>query len=351
MPVLPTDLAFGNGLDAKLMQMRQWLTQMFSGRQFAGDHAIEHIQLIDERLRPKAPMPRDDIEIMTRVGLSNMGLRNARLVTTESHPELHEAWRELCVRAGYGNKVPQLIITESPMANAMEVTDSEMVITTGLLKMLDLREVIGVLGHELGHGRRDHTGVRITSMVAFGGAGALVGNFLGKMGGIDPDGMHRRILPGALGRWVERHFFSPMPEHAGMRPASLLGYAALILGGVSVGRIAANQVSVKPTELQADLDGVAISGDAEALASALTKMQAADRRGPIARWWGYMKSGYPTVDERVANIRRAGKEMPANPVPAALAPAEGPLAGPLAQVREVASAERIEMPELARGNG
>lgn len=341
MPVLPTSLTFGSGISAQLMRASQWVQGHFTSQEFSNEYALDHVTLIDERLRPKAPMPKDDIEIMTRLNLSNMGLRNAQLVTAESHPELHAAWGTLCQRAGYGTKMPQLIITESKIANAMEITDSEMVITTGLLKMLTLREVVGVLGHELGHGRHDHTGPRVAALSVFGAAGALTGNFVGKMGGDNPSGVHPHLRRfGKAGEWVEKHFFPALPRGEVPRPASMLGYASYIAAGVGIGQIAANQVSVKPTELQADLDGVAISGDPEALASALSKMQAADPRGPISRFWGYLASGYPTVNERVDNIRRAAAEIPANPVPAALGPV------PQKRVQNVALGERLEAPSI-----
>lgn len=350
MPVLPTDITLGNSISSLLMKASNWVGSRFSHPQFSSDYALDSIALIDERLRPQAPMPKDDIEIMTRLNLSNMGLRNAQQVTAESHPELYSAWRTLCQRAGYGNKVPQLIMTESQTANAMEITDNEMVITSGLLKMLTLREVVAVLGHELGHGRHDHTSVRVTSLGLFSAAGALAGNFVGKMGGTDPHGVARDMdrgfmaMLGPFGRWINEHFLTQLPHTDTPRPASLLGYAMYIAGGALLGQVAANQISVKPTELQADLDGVAISGDAEALASALSKMQASDPRGAFSRWLGYLKSGYPTVDERVDNIRRAASELPPNPVPAVLGPV--PVARPRPQVNGVALGERVAAPDM-----
>lgn len=340
MPVLPTDLAFGQGLSARLMRASNWVKAHFSGPSFTADEALDRVALIDERLRPRAPMPKDDIEIITRMNLSTMGLRNAQQVTAESHPELFAAWQTLCQRAGYGPKLPQLIVTESAMANAMEISDSEMVITTGLLKMLTLRETVAVLGHELGHGRHDHMGVRMAALGTFGGAGALVGNYLAKVPITPEPGEHWLLQRlGPAGRFLERHFFTPVPGTL-PRPSSLLGSVVMILAGIGIGQIAANQIAVKPTELQADLDGVAISGDPQALASALTKMKEADPRGPVRRWWGYLKSGYPTVEERVDNIRRAAAERPAHPVPAALGPVPG------TQVQGVAHAERIETGDI-----
>lgn len=355
MPLMPTNLSFDDGRFT-ISNVLHRFASLFGGgegsffsehRKFSSEYTVDNVALIDERLRPKAPMPKEDIEILTRVGLSNMGLRNAQLVTGDSHPELYAAWKTLCQRAGYGQKVPQLIVTESSIVNAMEITDNEMVITTGLLKMLDLREVTAVLGHELGHGRRDHTSVRQNAGMVFTVGGALAGNFVGKMGGIDPYGLGNRNAfswLGAPGRWIDKHFFPQLPDTPTPRPASYLGYLAYIGAGTFLGRIAANQVTVKPTELQADLDGVAISGDPEALASALTKMQAADPRGPMRRFWGYLKSGYPTVEERVDNIHRAASDMPPNPIPVVMAPA--PYASPSMQVSGVAQAERLEAPDV-----
>ncbi len=344
MAVLPTNLTFGSSISSQLMRASNWVQGVFGVREFSSDETLASLPLVDERLRPKAPMPKDDIEIITRLNLSNMGLRNAQQVTAESHPELHATWATLCQRAGYGANMPQLIVTESKVANAMEITDSEMVITTGLLKMLTLREVAGVLGHELGHGRRDHGGPRVAATAAFGGAGMVLGNYAAKKGMLGETVLRMGQLFGHRGEAAAQWLTGAQPRH---QPISLLGYGAMMAAGAGIGMVAANHVSVKPTELQADLDGVAISGDGEALASALIKMQAADPRGPVGRWFGYMVSGYPTVNERVANIRRASADMPANPVPITLEPV------PQLRVHGATLGERVEADKAqpTLGNG
>lgn len=329
MPFIPAQFGFAQAIGTSLVNAFDWVQEHLVGHRFSGHHALGDIPLIDERLRPKAPMPKAEIALNTELLLSQIGLHNTRTVTAQSHPELHRAWGELCHRAGY-NEVPPLVIAESPVANAMVVHDGTMVITTGLLSMLTLRETAGVMAHELGHGRRDHMTVRAAALGGFAGAGALLGNYLGK---IPQEAGESRARFGKVGEWIQKYF---TPTDA--RP-SLLGNALMIVGFGAMGQIAANQIAVKPTELQADLDGVSISGDPEALASALLKMQAADKRGPIMRWFGYLESGYPTMGERVDNIRRAAQQVPQNPVPSAQGPVPSPKVSGVALDAPVAAAQ------------
>lgn len=336
---MPASANLAERVSDLLMRASDWVHGLAggSGLEFSGDQSISQVALADERLRPKAPMPKDDIDIVTRLQLSHRGYRNPQSVTAESHPELYAAWQTLCHRAGYA-KPPQLMITESRVPQASAMNSGEMMVSTGLLQLLNLREVVGVLGHELGHGRRNHNGPRVAASLVFGTMGALVGDHLGARGGMALP-TTRWKLPRWLGgsdRLLEQYY-----GHAPQRqPSSVLATLGFIAGGAALGNVFANQVSVKPTELQADLDGVAISGDPEALASAFAKMQAVDKRNPVARWFGYMRSGYPTMDERIANIHRAAIDMPPNPVAAVL--------GPVPQVSDVVHAARVVAPEADR---
>jgi Zn-dependent protease with chaperone function len=348
MAFVSDSLPISTGISSRLMSLSYWVNNKFgaaSGNALAGNYAIDTVPLVDERLRPKVPMPKDSIEILTRLNLSNMGLLNAQEVTAESHPELYSAWLTLSQRAGFTQKTPQLIITESKMANAFEIGNGQMVITTGLLKMLTMREVVGVVAHELGHGRHNHTGMRRVALAGFGAAGLVTGDYIGHHGGLRGGEATGRFFNrfGRVGRSLQDILLPQRPEGGHLRPTSFLGYIAYMFVGYQIGNVAANQISVKPSELQADLDSVAISGDGEALASALLKMQAADRRGPLSRFAGYLVSGYPTMEQRVTNIRRATAELPYNPVPAVLEPApEAAEPKPHPQVSGVQHAERVQ---------
>ncbi len=355
MALFPTDQSLGDLISSKLMDASQWVGHHFHGAnggvtaQAIDAQAalpMESLPLIDERLRPRAPMVAEEIEILTRLQLSNNGFRHARLINAQSHPELYAAWGALCRRAGHHGPMPQLILTESSIPNAMELHSGEMVVTSGLLQRLNMREVIAVLGHELGHSRHEHGMVRGTAMAFFAGMGALLGNFVGKVGGIGPvasTGLHKLGKPGRL---AADFLFGPHREG----PASLLGSAAYIGMGAATGLMVANQITVKPTELQADIDGTIISGDPDALISALEKLHASDTRKGLGRWFGYLKSGYPTMEQRIEVIRKVGAEQSGQPLPEVLAPVGRPApesAQPLAKVHEVTLGDRVAAPDTA----
>jgi Zn-dependent protease with chaperone function len=179
--------------------------------------------------------------------------------------------------------VPQLIIVESKIVNAMTVSPEEVIVTTGLLKKLDLRETCAVLGHELGHAVSDHKTPRIAATVVFGGGGAIAAHRL-----LD---RFEKINPSRL----SGVFYEMM---------------AYILGGTA-GSMVANQISVKPTELQADLKGAAISGDPQGLISALNKLEAGRKPNPIKKMFSYLHSGYPTTEQRIHNLQKIAAQMPA----------------------------------------
>lgn len=351
MAMVPTHIAFGQGLSDQLMRASEWVASHFSAAQVSPyPMPLDTITLVDERLRPRAPMTKDDIDVMTRMQLGHMNLRNPQRVTAQSHPELYGAWKTLAQRAGYGKTVPQLIVAETPMVNAFKLSETEMVVTTGMLHIMNLRETLAVLGHELGHGRRDHVGVRVAATGLFAGAGGLVGDYVARYGWEKKP----EKAPGMLGRawkacfgwlsdWTEKHFAAPRAHD--LPPASFLGSVASIAAGAAIGSIAANHISVKPTELQADLDGVAISGDPEALASALRKLQAADHRGPVRKLWAYVRSGYPTTDQRVENIQRAARDTVVQPLPIALQPV------PQATVSTLVADGRVQAATLERSPG
>jgi len=82
------------------------------------------------------------------------------LADTAREPQLHRMLENLCIAAGL--PVPHLYIMESSAPNAFTVaygtSDVSLVVTRGLLKLLDSREQQAVLAHELSHiGNHDTT--------------------------------------------------------------------------------------------------------------------------------------------------------------------------------------------------
>ena len=93
-------------------------------------------------------------------------LARARAVSREDEPELWRVVEALCIGAGL--RVPKLHVIESPAANAFATgrtpEQASLVVTRGLLQLLDRRELEGVIAHELSHiGNHD---IRLTTALS-----------------------------------------------------------------------------------------------------------------------------------------------------------------------------------------
>ncbi len=170
-------------------------------------------------------------------------------------PEVHAAVAQLARRAGI--PAPRVYYVPDPAPNAFATgrnpEHAAVAVTDGLLRILDGREIAAVLGHELSHVRnRD---ILIASVAAtMAGAISLLARFagwtlmLGRGGGGD-----RRNPLGALFVII----VAPL-------------IALLLQLAVSRSR-----------EYGADATGARLSGDPEALASALAKLDAVAREVPM----------------------------------------------------------------------
>ena len=170
-------------------------------------------------------------------------------------PEVHAAVAQLARRAGI--PAPRVYYVPDPAPNAFATgrnpEHAAVAVTDGLLRILDGREIAAVLGHELSHVRnRD---ILIASVAAtMAGAISLLARFagwtlmLGRGGGSD-----RRNPLGALFVII----VAPL-------------IALLLQLAVSRSR-----------EYGADATGARLSGDPEALASALAKLDAVAREVPM----------------------------------------------------------------------
>jgi len=159
--------------------------------------------------------------------------------------------RELASRAGLPPPKVYVIDQDQPnaFATGRDPAHAAVAATRGLLRMLDRREIRGVMAHELAHVKhRDTLTMTITATVA--GAISALANFAVFFGGRDENGRPTGLV-GALA-------------------VSLLApiAAALVQMAISRGR-----------EYEADRGGAQISGDPQALASALRKIEAYARGG------------------------------------------------------------------------
>ncbi|MDP3736231.1 MAG: zinc metalloprotease HtpX [Hyphomonadaceae bacterium] len=156
--------------------------------------------------------------------------------------------------AGAGLPAPRVTIIESDQPNAFatgrDPAHAAVAATTGLLTMLDRREIRAVMGHELAHVKnRDTLTMTVTATIA--GAISALANFAFFFGGND------RERPGGFIGVIAIMILAPMA-------------AALVQMAISRGR-----------EYEADAAGAEISGDPQALASALQKIDAYARGGAV----------------------------------------------------------------------
>jgi heat shock protein HtpX len=160
--------------------------------------------------------------------------------------------REMATRAGL--PMPKITIIESEQPNAFATgrnpQHAAVAATTGLLTMLDRREIRAVMGHELAHVKnRDTLTMTVTATIA--GAISALANFAFFFGGNDRE-----------------------------RPGGFLGVIAImILAPIAAGLV---QMAIsRHREYEADESGAEISGDPAALASALEKIDAYARSGRV----------------------------------------------------------------------
>jgi heat shock protein HtpX len=348
MPLTPTSNSFIDAAQEVVSTAWGKLEGLFGHQHFSPSVSLESIPGIDPRFLPRVPMANGNLDVHLLGELGKMGMKRGKEITPETHPEFHREWVGMCQRAGLA-RVPQLILAESKALNAASFTgENAVVMTTGLMQRMNFREVRAVLGHELGHEVSDHTAPRIAAIVGLGGGGALVGNHIANRGGIGSyinydkmkDGPFKKTLQFVLGTRDKR--------------LSLFANAFYSLGaGLTIGSIAANQLTVHPTELDADKKGAMISGDPEALISALTKLEENHGKFSIVKAYRKLKSGYPSMETRIERLREVARSMPPQPMEqgpvmmpedTAVTPTQ---AAPSAQIHAVSQAERVASPVQA----
>lgn len=171
---------------------------------------------------------------------------NAHLVDDTTAPELVAMVRELAGRAGL--PMPKVYVIEEDQPNAFATgrnpENAAVACTTGIMRVLSARELRGVMAHELAHVQ--HRDILISTITAtMAGAISALANFAMFFGGRDEHG--RPVNP-------------------------IVGIAVAILAPVAASLI---QMAIsRSREFAADAGGAKISGDPQALADALRKIEA-----------------------------------------------------------------------------
>ena len=236
-----------------------------------------------------------------------MRMYKAKPLQKHQAPELFEIFGEL-VAAAKLDHVPRLYYVPSRLPNAFATgfnKETAVAVTDGILRMMNRREIRGILAHEVAHLMHGDTSVmaladtmaRLVATVCRLGVFMLLFSGLATLltTGITP-GM---ILAGLL------MFFAP---------------SIMILLQLALSRT---------REFNADLGAVQLSGDALALASALTKLER--MVNPKAGIWGkIVRPGqkraqpaflrtHPPTDERVERLLEHAPESAIEPVRAPVA--------------------------------
>lgn len=178
----------------------------------------------------------------------------ARELAPGEAPQLRRIVTDLAHRMGIPQ--PRLFIVDRPEPNAFatgrDPQHSAVAVTTGLLAIMDERQIRGVLAHELSHVKNRDT---LVGTIAATVAGAI--SFMAQMA------QFQMLFGGGQN-----------DEEGG--GGSFLGVLAAIILAPIAAMIIQLAVS-RGREYQADATGAAVTGDPDGLASALESLEAASR--------------------------------------------------------------------------
>ena len=231
-----------------------------------------------------------------------MRLHGAARLAPGEIPTLQQALAQLAARAGL-ERVPELYYVGSPRVNAFAVGSPErsaIAVTGGLLRVLDAREAVAVLAHEVSHVRSND--LRVMAIAGLFGRLTDVLSLVGQL-------LVLVNLPLML---------------LGEVSFSWLAIAVLIFAPY-VSTLAQLGLS-RVREYDADLNAVALTGDPQGLASALVKMERIEG-GLLRRLLGYGQRipapealrTHPPTGERVRRLAELARSTrvhgPPDPAP------------------------------------
>lgn len=183
-----------------------------------------------------------------------LGASGAKIVTAKEYPELHSIVDELVKRANLPKPRLAVINSMQPNAFATGLTKKRalVAVTTGLMQVMNREELTGVLAHELGHVQNND--MRIMSVANFFVA---ITSFL-------------------LTVLFFRSLFGTSDRN-GSAPIFALYLVTLVV--YFLGTLLMRMLS-RHREYLADYSGASLTGQPQALASALAKIHTATQRVP-----------------------------------------------------------------------
>jgi Zn-dependent protease with chaperone function len=194
---------------------------------------------------------------------------NIRPCEMENRPFVMQRFYEMAAQAGIKN--PELYAGDLGMPNASAISKNKIIISRTLLSMLDDREVITLLGHELAHSKQLDWHHQLTAAPWIGG---IIG---GLMGGLAAEAAMAARL---------------------QNPDARLAIEA---ASVAVGATIGNRLGLKGITLredEADFEGYLLHKDKEAFASALQKLN----KWAHCNGHNLNTGGYRHVSDRVARL-------------------------------------------------
>jgi heat shock protein HtpX len=225
-------------------------------------------------------------------------MAGAKEVSMQEEPRLHSIVEEVAAQSGVPKPRVYVVQNETPnaFATGRNPQHAAVAVTTGIVSLLDERELRGVLGHELGHVKNRDI---LTSSIVATLAGAI-----------------------SMLAWMSLWFGGAFGgrDRNGSPYAGLIALLALLLAPLAAALI---QAGISRTrEFQADRTGAEVTHDPEALASALEKLHRGVQQrpmepSPMAKSTAHLYivhpfsagglvnlfSTHPPIEERVRRLR------------------------------------------------
>jgi len=231
---------------------------------------------------------------------------HAQEVTDAEAPELYDIVRHFAQRANIPMPRVYVIPEETPnaFATGRNPQHAAVAATVGLMRMLDRRELAGVIGHELSHVMNRDTLIMTVAAA----------------------------LAGALGYLAQFAFFFGGRSDDDEAPNPIVAIAGMLIAMIAAPLI---QMAIsRSREYQADESGARLTDDPLALASALRKIDGWSKQIPMhsgnpetahmfiinpfsAEGVARLFSTHPSTEERVARLEamaRGGAPQSARPI-------------------------------------